>query len=323
MIDKIPVCISSVYVKEESFKYLRSMAKDIIDKHPFLIGIRNPEDVKTQEQFDKNIGESFALILILGSTQSKAVTKEMHLALERDIPVIPLIQTSSTGKKIKPSNAVKKLLDHVDWNFENTKIYFSEPDDFKEILEQQIKYKIINRIKLNASVYPNRIDVYDSIIESLDMCRKRCVIAQKTPTIFLGPKNYDPRDKKLFIAQYNLLKKVKEGKLGQLLIFFNHAQTRDAINDIKTYKEIEFVKKTVLPLLLSIKNNIDLRVTNGSLSPFIITDHNFIYKLELGISFRYMVLPTAILNIDQIKEVCGFCETMGDSLSMDSLLSLY
>jgi hypothetical protein len=323
MLEKIPVCISSVYQKESEFKYLRHIAKEIIEKHPFLIAVRNPEDVKTQIQFDHYIGDSLALVLILGNAPSEAVAKEVRLALEKGIPIIPLVKTTIEDNRIQAPVAAKNLLDHADWNFEDTKIYFNAADDFKAILDQIINYSLVKRLMTAANIYQNRVDIYERVTYSLERCRHLCVLAQKTPTILLGPKLGDPRDRRLYEATLNLLRRLKDGKLRQLLITFSYSETREAMRDHAKYPHVEETKKEILPLLTSIGEQIIMRATDDLLFPFMITDYNFIYKLNLGTVHRYMILPLIIVPTDQIKELLGVCETMGRYISINELQELY
>jgi hypothetical protein len=323
MLEKIPVCISSVYQRETEFKYLRSIAKEVIEKHAFLVGIRNPEDVKTQVQFDHYLSYSLALVVILGNMPSDAVAKEVHLALTTGIPVIPLIKTTIEDNRIQAPIAARNLLDQAAWNFEDTKIYFNDADEFRTILDQLISYSLIRRLETSADIYQNRMDVYERMAETLEKCRQLCVLAQKTPTIFLGPKAGDQRDRKFYDVTLNVLHRIQEGKLKHLLMIFSDTETREAFNDGVKYPNVEEAKRNLFPLLTAIEEQVVIRATDDSLSPFLITDYNFIYKLHLGTAQRYMILPSVILRANQIKDLLGACETMGRHVSIEDLRRLF
>jgi hypothetical protein len=322
--EKLSVCISSVFLKEPDFIPLRLLAKQLIEEHSFLQGIRNPEDVKTQEQFDDAVRDALALVVILGTSWSDAVVKEIRLALYSGVPVIPLIKTVSIKGRLTASPAALDMLASVYWNLERVKLYFNNADHFKDILRQQLNHFLIWRLLVSCTIYDNRIDMYTKVAKFLSESTHLVAIGQRTATLLLGPKQDDPREPEFYESLKKMFLRLKSKKLNRVVYLFDYSATSTALSEQKKYPHVEEAKSFLLEnILTDPPSNLLIRATSTPITPFLLADNALCCKLSIGEASRYTVLPSCIVGIQDVNAILGLIERMGSLMTKVKILRLY
>lgn len=323
MINKISVCVASVYQREPEFVFLRSIAKTVIESFEFLEPIRSPEDVKTQAEFNNILKKSFALVLILGTINSEAVKNEFSLALDNGIPIIPLSKTTHETN-ISASKVVEDIFKEVNLNIKRN-ILFTTPDQFKEILKTQLYNLIIDKLESKITIYNNRIDIYNKARLLLSESTRFLLVAETSPTLFLGPRVGDLQRKKYYQEFINMLYRLGKNELDKLVILFNYKTTEKEMKKIEKYPNLLTAKNNILSIMPSLYNNknIIIRSVDKMFTPFVIADFTLSYGLNFVDLRRYMHIPTFNLSRNELLEIVGELEKVGKYISLENIKKLY
>lgn len=302
---RLPICISSIYQRENDFILLRQIAADVIRTIPICMPVRCPEDKMPEREFNEILrNNAICLIVIIGSKISHKVTNEINIAIERGIPVIPLLKANQTSSGFHASPSAKKFLDKYPFLLLDERLYFHKKEEFSNLLKERLWRLVKEKFEKFPIFTENRSRFYEEALSLINKKPRRIILVQQTSTLILGPRKGCTEE----INFYNKLFAWLENNC--LEKFFHLFSWEKTANEIKKRPHEYDIKKSLQKIkhLLKLKPVCRMRFTSDALTPILIINNSIAIGTIIGKEKYSLVLPTALSDGDAIKKFVGEIE---------------
>lgn len=319
------VCISSVIEREQGFLDYRYTAKSVIENMGHR-GIRNPEDVLTQRNFERVLREECDfLVLIIGDAKSQMVEKELKIALARGIPIIAFakVRFNKQGKKIFPKEAIEAIKSISPELYNMQIATFSMCEDLAYALGQKLENAINRKMKLSPVIGIDPPIAYTEGVKLIRDAKYRLIISQRTSCLFLGPRNGIMYEQ---IFYNELLEWISERR-NQPAYFLHYFSLRDTIEAAKSNDySLQKAKDNLEQIFL--KNSSGDKLIFRASDEFnaishVIGDTGLGFNFFVGNNRYYLFLPCFLTKDQELQQIIANVQSLGTQQDWNDIKRIY
>lgn len=322
---RLVACISSVIHREEGFQDYRFVVKTVLESFD-IDAVRNYEDVRNQTNFNLVLEEECDLfVLLLGNVVSKAVAKELNIALARGLPIFVFIKRGwdTDGKLVDSVAAKELLLKNCPGLYEEDRIYF----DSAESLASHVKYQTAQFVRRKLLISPIvGIDppvAYTEGIHLIQHARYRVVLVQRTSTFLLGPRIGNDPESRFYESLMRWLE--TKGKRRVFLHYFSWGDTQKALQsreydvDVARKKATKLIqRKRALGLQMTFRASPEMDIVSH-----VVGDTGLGLNFWIGESRYYLFLPSFMTKEKELEKIIASVQGTGKLLTRPKLLGIY
>ena len=320
---KQKVCISSVVVKEESFKDYRFAVSKAVESLGY-IAVRNPESTGiTQEDFENILHtEHPVFILIMGVEGSITVNREFKIALANMLPIFIFLKTDESHNINE--NTIETITNITEIGFNIKCTTFCNCEELYSQVEIRLKKYITAIQKSHVEFDSDAGAVYNGCIEDISKAKKSIILYQSTSSLILGPRKGRPFEEKFYTKLYNWINE-KQNNM-QFLHVFSIKNTLQEIKKKSVEYDISEARGKLLELWQKFDNDPNFVIrsveTTGN-EAFTLMDLKMIVVLPVVDRKLAIVLPPQHMRIAQVKKLRDQVSTAGKPLSLNDMLTTF
>lgn len=319
------VCISSVIEREQGFLDYRYTAKSVIENMGHK-GIRNPEDVFIQQNFERVLNEECDfLVLIIGDAKSQMVERELRIALARGIPILAFakVHYNKQGKKILPKDAIEAIKSISPELYNMQIATFSMCEDLAYALGQELENAINRKIKLSPVIGIDPPIAYTEGVKLIRDAKYRLIISQRTSCLFLGPRNGVMHEQTF----YNELLEWIRLDRNQSAYFLHYFSWRETIEAAKSNEYSLQKAKDNLEQIFSNKalgNRFIFRASDEfNAISHVIGDTGLGFNFFVGNNRYYLFLPCFLTKDQELRQIIANVQGLGVQQDWNDIKTMY
>lgn len=316
------VCISSVIVREKNFLDYRYTAKTVVEKLG-MEAVRNPEDVGTQHNFERELRENCDFfILLLGQVPSDTVERELKIALSRGIPILVFARAiyDKEGRSHLPKNIKERLL-KISPELCNMHIaLFSCCEDLSRLLEEELQSTVFRKIKLSPLIGLDPPIAYTEGVKLIRDAKYRIVLSQKTSMLILGPRKNNVEE-----VFYEELLAWLEEERNQSTYFVHYFSKEETLKAMRSGEyDLGKAKENLQRITEKPNNKITIRVTDKlDVVPHLIGDTGLGLNFWIGEKRYYLFLPCFLTKDSELQDIITNVQRMGNPTSISEIMEMY
>lgn len=316
------VCISSVIIREKNFLDYRYTAKTVVEKLG-MEAVRNPEDVGTQYNFERELRENCDFfILLLGQVPSDTVERELKIALSRGIPILVFARAiyDKEGRSHLPKNIKERLL-KISPELCNMHIaLFSCCEDLSRLLEEELQSTVFRKIKLSPLIGLDPPIAYTEGVKLIRDAKYRIVLSQKTSMLILGPRKNNVEE-----VFYEELLAWLEKERNQSTYFVHYFSKEETLKAMRSGEyDLRKAKENLQRITEKPNKKITIRVTDKlDVVPHLIGDTGLGLNFWIGEKRYYLFLPCFLTKDSELQDIITNVQRMGNSTSISQIMEMY
>lgn len=319
------VCISSVIEREQGFLDYRYTAKSVIENMGHG-GIRNPEDVLTQQNFERVLSEECDFfVLIIGNAKSQMVERELKIALARGIPILAFAKVSFNehGNKTFPDKAIKAIKSISPELYNMQIATFSMCEDLAYALDQELENAINRKIKLSPIIGIDPPIAYTEGVKLIRDAKYRLIISQRTSCLFLGPRN-GVMHEQIFYTE--LLKWIRAER-NQPAYFLHYFSLRETIEAAKSNDySLQNAKDNLEQIFLknASRDKFIFRASDEfNAISHVIGDTGLGFNFFVGNNRYYLFLPCFLTKDQELQQIIANIQGLGVQQNWNDIERMY
>ena len=319
------VCISSVIEREQGFFDYRYTAKSVIENMGHK-GVRNPEDVLTQQNFERVLREECDFfVLIIGDAKSQMVERELKIALARGIPILAFakVRFNEQGQKIFPEEAIEaiKLISPELYNMQIAT--FSMCEDLAHALGQELENAINRKMKLSPVIGIDPPIAYTEGVKLIRDAKYRLIISQRTSCLFLGPRNGVMHEQTFYNELLEWIS-VERNQPAYFLHYFSLSETIEAAksNDYSLQKAKDKLEQIFLKNASRDKFIFRASDEFNAIS-HVIGDTGLGFNFFVGNNRYYLFLPCFLTKDQELQQIIANVQGLGVQQDWNDIQRMY
>ena len=317
------VCISSVIYKENNFLDYRYTAKCVVEELG-MTAVRNPEDVNTQDNFERVLNEDCDFfVLLLGAVPSETVEQELKKALSRGVSILVFVRTDQQRNGHHLPDSIKDSLLKISPELYNTHMtLFENCEELARRLREELQSAVFRRVKLSPLIGLDPPIAYTEGVQLIREAKYRIVLTQKTSCLILGPRKNINDENEFYDEMVKWLKQ-KRDQSSFFVHYFSMVETKKAMQsgeyDLKKAREN---LQELAPLFKD--NNYSMRYTDQmDAVPHLIGDTGIGLNFWIGNDRYYLFLPCFLTKDRELQKIISRVQRMGNPISMNNVMTLY
>lgn len=322
---KFTVCVSSVIEKEIGFVDYRYTAKSVVERMGH-IAVRNPEDVYTQQNFERVLNEECDFfVLIIGNAESEMVERELKIALSRGIPILAFakITYNKQAKKVLPQKTISTIKQISPELYNMQIVTFFSCEELAIALKNELEGSIDRRLKLAPVIGIDPPIAYSEGLSLIRNAKYRLILSQKTSCLFLGPRKGVSVEQTFYDELVNWIKNERDSSC----YFIHYFSIDETLADIKNNSYDLIAAKATLKEFYSnpqISNRITIRASNAFDSlPHVIGDTGIGFNFYVGKNRYYLFLPCFMTKNKELDQIISNVQSAGKLLTWTDIEELY
>lgn len=319
------ICVSSVIEREDSFYDYRYIAKSVIERLGHE-GVRNPEDVNNQNNFERTLNEECNFfVLLIGEKKSKMVENELRIALAKGIPIIALVKIryDQQGKKIFPSKAVESIK-KISPELYNMQIStFEMCEDLDKTLQRELENVIDRKIRLSPIIGQDPPIAYTEGLNLIRDAKYRLIVAQKSSCLILGPRIGASHEEKFYNALMDWIKKNR----NQSAYFMHYYSLQETIEEARSGNyDLRAAKEKLRHLFDEPSSNkqVFFRASdNLECVQHVIGDTGIGLNFYIGHNRYYLFLPCFLTKDSELQQIIANTQKLGTKQNWKQIQAIY
>lgn len=322
---KFSVCISSVIEREQGFLDYRYTAKSVIENMGHN-GVRNPEDVRTQKNFERVLSEECDFfVLIIGDAKSQMVESELRIALARGIPILAFakVRFNEQGKTIFPNETIEAIKSISPELYNMQIVTFSMCEDLACVLGQELENAINRKMKLSPVIGIDPPIAYTEGVKLIRDAKYRLIISQRTSCLFLGPRNGVMHEQTF----YNELLKWISVDRNQSAYFLHYFSLRETIEAAKSNEySLQRAKDNLKQIFLNnpSRDKFIFRASDEfNAISHVIGDTGLGFNFFVGNNRYYLFLPCFLTKDQELQQIIANVQGLGVQQDWNDIERMY
>jgi hypothetical protein len=255
-----------------------------------------PEDAiagSPGKEYLRRLREADVLVYLVGTQRSAATDRELELAQEIGIPIVPFARWNQTRGGRRQPKAAKEFIARTGAEFMQC---FDSLRELEQGLIDGVSAVIAERVaRANVSLEPYSERLYVDARELLELSERRYGVAQQTSTLLLGPNKSRRGPEDVWLAEWKaaIANALNGDTKLELLHIFHGKATMDQLQGKRrsdfpdAAKSIAYVK-SILPLL-SAGAQVRVVMRERPVAPALLADGGLLIPATYEVSHYFRV----------------------------------
>ena len=250
---KINVFISSAMSELEGEREIALSVIRSINFNPVIFEILPAMSMSPAEVYIEKVRECDIFVLILWKSLRPAVLEEYQEAVKKNKPILVFIKTliGEEEREQKLTEFINNLMNPHEGVFTKGLVfkYFRSLTELEKALKESVAMEIAKYYEEPIHTL-SRQEMYELGVSIIRFAQRRLYIYQKTPTLFLGARDYlAPQESKytfekdFYNSLENWIEKNKSLPDKELIYMFSIEETRAEMDNLKLRSSFDYIEE--------------------------------------------------------------------------------